>query len=186
MKWLLAVLALCWVPADAGTIMYSDSGTFAAGTASSAFSGSSINWAFAFQADTNPAVSDVGAGGFSFAFSNFSYSLAGSPVAITPTFVRFFSGTNGGGFLICFNGTTNGNFNDGLGTFGPQMYTGLTSAPTLIPGSFPQDVFNVRVNSNQYGQPSTTLVAATPEPSTLLTLAAGLWVLGGRRLHWRR
>jgi len=32
-------------------------------------------------------------GGFDFTFSNFSYSLDGSPVAIAPTFIRFFSPT---------------------------------------------------------------------------------------------
>jgi hypothetical protein len=103
---LLPVYALLWVPAHAGIISYSDSGTFSALTPSSAFAGPSEAWTFNFQADSNPAVSDVGNGGFDFAFSSFSYSLNSLPVAIQPTFLRFFSGTNGGGFDICFSGTT--------------------------------------------------------------------------------
>jgi hypothetical protein len=108
---------------------------------------------------------EFGNGGFDFAFSDFSYLLNGSLVAITPTFVRFFTASNGGGFGICFNGTTVANCTEGLGnvTFGPQLYTGPNSAPTLLPGT------------------------VVPEPSTLLTLAAGLLALDARRrLYWRR
>ena len=188
-RWLLPVFVLCWIPAHAATISYTDSGTFTTSTPTTAFSGAGEPWAFAFQADSNPAVSDVGMGGFDFAFSNFSYTLDGSHVAITPTFIRFFSGTNGGGFLICFNGTTAASCADGLGSplFGqPQMYTGTTSAPTLIAGSFSITSFATVVNSTVFDEPNTTVLATAasiPEPSTLLLLAAGLLVLGGRLSH---
>jgi hypothetical protein len=186
----LLVVVLCWLPAHAATISYSDSGTFTTATPTTTFSGAGEPWTFAFQADSNPAVSDVGMGGLDFAFSNFSYTLDTLPVAITPTFIRFFSGTNGGGFLICFNGTTAGNCADGLGSplFGqPQMYTGTTAAPTLSTGSFSITSFAAIVNSTVFDEPNTTVLATSsaPEPSTLLTLAAGLLVLGGRRLHRR-
>jgi hypothetical protein len=185
-RWLLPVVVLCWVPAHAATISYTDSGTFTTSTPTSAFTGPGEPWTFAFQADTNPAVSDFGMGGFSFAFSNFRYTLDTLPVAITPTFIRFFSASNGGGFLICFNGTTTASCTDGLGSplFGqPQMYTGTTAAPTLIPGTFSITSFAAVVNSTVFDQANTTVVATAnvPEPSTLLTLAVGLLVLGGRR-----
>jgi hypothetical protein len=186
---LLSVFALCWVPARASTILYTDSGTFSASTPSDAFgfSGPSETWAFSFEADSNPVVSDTGMGGFSFAYSDFSFTLDGSPVAITPTFIRFFSGTNGGGFAICFDGTTFGTCSEGLATDGPQMYTGLPSAPTLTPGTFVQDGLGVISDSITYGEPNTTLVGtAVPEPSTLLPLFGGLLALGIRRLYWRR
>jgi hypothetical protein len=188
-RFLLAVV-LCGLPVHAATISYSDSGTFTTSTPTTAFSGAGEPWTFAFQGDSNPALSDVGMGGFDFAFSNFNYSLDGSPVTITPTFIRFFSGTNGGGFLICFNGTTTASCTDGLGSplFGqPQMYTGTTAAPTLSTGSFSITSFAAFVSSTVFDQPNTTVLATgtAPEPSTLLTLAAGLLVLGGRRLHRR-
>jgi hypothetical protein len=202
-----------FVSAHAATLLYSDSGTFSASTASSVFSGPSETWAFSFLADTNPApLSDVGGGGFSFTLSNFSYSLNGSPDAITPVFIRFFSDANGGGFGICFdNGTSvspggrlsapggpNSTCTEELAAFGTDpigvpggagtMYTGTTSAPTLIAGSFTSATFGVAVGSTVYGQPNTTVQAtALPEPSTaLLTLiAVGLLALSGRRLYRR-
>ena len=202
-----------FVCAHAGTIFYSDSGTFSASTASSVFSGPSETWAFSFQADTNPApLSDVGGGVFSLTFSNFSYFLGGSPVAIIPVFIRFFSDANGGGFGICFDngadahpggrtslpGGPNSTCTEELAAFGTDpigapggagsMYTGTTSAPTLIPGSFTSGQFGVAVGSTGYGQPNTTVQATTiPEPSTaLLTLTAvGLLALSGRRLYRR-
>jgi len=173
-------------------LSYSNSGTFSASTPSDAFgfSGPSDKWSFSFKADSNPApLSDVGMGGFDFPFSDFSYSLNGSPVAITPTFIRFFSGTNGGGWEICFNGASNATCTEGLATDGPQMYTGTTSAPTLIAGAFTSTGVGASVGSTgfPFSQPNNTMqAAAVPEPSTaLLTLTAlGLLVLGGRRLYW--
>jgi hypothetical protein len=177
------------MPAYAGTITYSDSGTFSSATPSSDFSGPSETWAFSFQADANPTVSDVGNGGFDFAFSNFSYFLSGSPDAITPTAIRFFSLANGGGFFICFDTACGGGvFPNGLGTgFGsPQFYTGMNSAPTLLPGPFSSLSFGVVVNSVEADLPNTTLQAVlSPEPSTIWMLAGGLFALGSRRLYRR-
>lgn len=136
-------------------------------------------------------VFSFGLGGFNFAFSNFSYSLNGSPVAITPTFIRFFSPGNGGGFLICFNGTTAATCTDGLGSpfFGPAMYSGMTSAPTLLPGQFTES-FAAAVGSATYIQPDTTVLAVSnvPEPSslTLLTVASGVLALAKGRMYRRR
>lgn len=186
----IALFALCCVSAHAGTILYTDSGTFSGSTPSTVFSGPDETWAFSFLANTNPApLSDVGMGGFSFTFSGFSYSLDGSPVVAPPTLIRFFSGTNFGGFAICFNGATFSTCTEGLATDGPQMYTGTTSAPTLIPGAFAQATgsFAIFVSGTDYFQPDTTLQAtAVPEPSALLTLAAGLFALGASRLYRRR
>lgn len=184
LKLLLPVLTLCcWAPAHADTISYTASGTFSASTPSSTFTGPSETWAFSFQADSNPVVLEFGNGGFNFGFSDFTYFLNGSPVAITPTFIRFFSPTNGGGFAICFNGTTFQNCTDDFvtGFSAPALYTGPTSAPTLLPGAFTMGV-GVTVNSVGFDAGNTTL-QATPEPSTLLTLAAGLLALGLLRLY---
>ena len=190
---LLFALALCQVSAHASTILYADSGTLDAATGSTTtpslpeFSAASDTWSFSFEAERNPTISDVGMGGFDFAFSDFSYFLNGSPVSITPTFIRFFSGTNGGGFLICFNGATAGTCTDGLGPalFGQsQMYSGTTSAPTLEPGAFSFTGFAFEASSNVFFEPNTTVSAsAIPEPSTFLYLAVPLLAIGWRKYH---
>lgn len=180
--WLLPILAACSIPVHAATISYTDSGTFSASTASSAFSGPSDVWSLSFQADTNPAALAFGNGGVSFAFSDFSYTLAGSPVSISPSFVRFFSAFNGGGFEICFDGTTVGTCTDALATatFGwPQMYTGMSSAPALTSGAFTTD-FEALVNSTAYAQANTTMLGllnvqggTASAPSFLVGTAVG-------------
>ena len=190
---LLLALVLCCVSVYADVVVYTDSGTFSSDTASSdptvftpAFSAPNETWSFSFEAAINPAVTDFGMGGFSFVFSDFTYELNGSPVSITPSFIRFFSGTNGGGFEICFSGATPSTCTEGLGTYGPQMYEGNTDAPTLIGGSFPQDSFGVIVDSTLYSLPDTTLNASVvPEPSIVLPLPFGFLALAGRRLYRR-
>jgi PEP-CTERM motif len=75
---------------------------------------------------------------------------------------------------------------DGLGAeAGPQMFTGLTSAPTMLTGAFTSTEFDVFVSSTTYIQANNTIQAVIPEPSTLLTLAAGFLALGGLRLYRR-
>jgi hypothetical protein len=120
-------------------------------------------------------------------FSNFSYTLNGSPVAVTPTSLSFFNAAFGGGLAFCFvnspNPCTALSLND---TGGPQMYTGLESAPTMLTGGFTVHT-TFAVGTTLYTQPDTTVqAAAVPEPSTLLTLAAGLLALVGRRVYSRR
>ena len=181
------VFILYSLPAHADTILYTDSGTFSALTPSSTFTGPSETWAFSFEADSNPTILESAAGGFNFAFSDFTYQLDGSIVSgPTPDFIRFFSGSNGGGFEICFTGTPPATCPDGLGTYGAALYTGITSSPALSTGAFTSDSFFVSVGGNSYEQPNTTIEAsAVPEPSTLpLTGMCFLGIL--TRSIWRR
>jgi PEP-CTERM motif len=186
---LLPVFVLCSVAAHAATISYTDSGTFTASTPATTFSGPGKTWAFSFQVDSSPTVSNVQLGiGFSPVFSNFSYTLNGSPVAVTPTSLSFFNAAFGGGFSFCFINTpspcTALSLNNSVPP-GPQMYTGLESEPTMLTGGFTLNT-TFAVGSTLYTQPNTTVqAAAVPEPSTLLTLAAALFVLGWRRLYRR-
>jgi hypothetical protein len=179
---LVAILVFAWVPAWSSTIFYSDSGTFTASTPSTSFSGPSETWAFSFEADSNQTDLE------SITFSDFTYSLDGSPDAIMPTLIIFGSGAGGGGWQICFTGTSP--CTSGLSTLGagPQMYTGTASAPTLIPGAFTSTEFVVYVDTTLlYIQPNTTLTAtASPEPSALLPLALGILALVGRQLYRRK
>lgn len=173
--------------AQAATILYTDNGTFSASTPSSAYSGPNESWAFSFETSSKPTVISYGNGGFDFAFWNFSYDLGGSTVAITPTFLRFFAGHNGGGFMICFNGTTVSNCTEGFITpFNwPQLYTGPNSAPTMLTGAFTGDLGVIVSPAGGDAGISTLVATAVPEPSTLMTFCAGLLALSGlrRRRH---
>jgi hypothetical protein len=166
----LFVFVLCCVSVYADTISYTINGTFSASTPSTIYSAPNETWSSSFQAVTNPTdVLEYGNGGFDFAFSDFSYLLNDSPVAVTPTFLGFFTAANGGGFFVCFSGTTVANCTEAVGnaTFGPQLYTGMNSAPTPSTGSFTFD-----------GGAITLEASAIPEPSTLLVLFTGLLALG--------
>jgi len=183
---LMLVFALLALPAHAGIITYSDSGTFSAATPTTTFSGPNQTWSFSFQVDSSPVVSVNPGFGFSPAFSNFSYTLAGSPVAVTPISISFFNAASGGGFGLLFSNTpAPGTVLSLNGSGSPQMYTGLDSAPTMLTGGFTV-LTTFAVGRTLYAQPNTTVqAAAVPEPSTLLTLAAGLLAVGVRRLTWR-
>lgn len=185
---LLAAALLLATGAFAGTITIADNGTFSASTQNTSFSGPSETWAFSFTVDSNPLVNPVNLGNyFGAAFSDFTYTLNGSPDAITPAEIAFFNTSEQGMFEICFLST---NCDDGFYLQGPQMYTGSESAPTISTGSFTSTTFDVGTNLDvdaiYVPQPNTTVIATAsgvPEPSTLLTLCGGLLLLAGRRVR---
>lgn len=169
--------------ASASPISISGSGTFSSTTLSRPFSGPSETWAFSFIVDSNPAVSNVTSGTFDVAFSSFSYDLGGSPVAITPAAIQFLIAAGEGMFEICFPaacGPTSGGFSFA----GPQMYSGSTSAPTILTGDFTSTTFDMFYGTLLYTQPNVTVqaVAGVPEPMTLPLMGAGLLSLGFLRL----
>jgi len=185
---LLAIL--CAVSPSAASILITGGGTFSASTPGTTFSGPSQPWAFSYIVDSNsPVVSNVSAGqGFDPAYSNFSYSLNGAPVAVTPVEIRFFNAATTGMFAICFVGSC-GPTSSGLQFAGPQMYSGAESAPTILTGAFASTAFVVYVGTALSFQPIVTLQAATipeatiPEPVTKSLMAAAFLWVGLLRLY---
>jgi hypothetical protein len=163
---------------SAGSITISDSGTFSAGTATSTYSAPNETWSFSFTVDTNPAVFGVLPGDyFSAPFTGFTYSLNGSSLAITPANIEFFSLGDEGLFNICMISTS---CNSGFYFQGPQMYTGSESTPTMLSGRFTSTALAINTGAGYVTQPNTTVQAvdsSVPEPSTFLTLVAGLLAL---------
>jgi len=170
--------------ASASPISISGAGTFSASTPSSTFTGPSQPWSFSFLVDSNPVVSNVNSSSFDPAFSNFSYVLNGSPVAITPGEIKFFDAAVTGMFAICFSSACSQTAN-GLQFAGPQMYSGATSAPTILPGGFTSTIFVAFFGTTLYPQANVTVqaVASAPEPMTLSLMGAGLLGLGFLRRY---
>jgi hypothetical protein len=124
---------------------------------------------FTWSLPTNPEMTsdNVDVGNY-FTFSDVSLSENG--VAMSGT-LDFYNTKWGGGFDL-WTGTTF----PLLDAYGPQLYTGLESAPTLLPGPFSLTDYG---NGDCPVYAGTLEVIPTPEPSALCMLAIGLAIILG-------
>ena len=76
-------------------------------------------WQLTFNADSQPAATNVGADGFDLPFSNFEYKLNGNPVAVSPDSIRLYRIGKGGLFTVFFGPE---NSRDATGTLGRGFY----------------------------------------------------------------
>ncbi len=112
-----------------------------------------------------------------------SYVLGQSTmIAVTGTETILFDGLffSGGSINgVTFNSASNGGgFSDGLLIFdnGPQIYSGLESAPAFSP-----DVYNLL-----QGALTVTSAPSVPEPATWMMMFAGFGVIGMAARGWRK
>jgi PEP-CTERM motif-containing protein len=196
MKQLVVLLAVLFLagglasPAFAdSTAEYTVTGTYGAGTLSTALSGAGDSFTMSFSLPTQPA-SLIGGnyliGDDFYTYPlNITYSFGGATTTLVDSLVAFYSTTSfsqPGGFFVdfCVNPATC----DGLEyqwTFaGPQQYTGSEDNPTLVPTSFTANgqgftVWDNTTNTMYNSSTDSTINAVhTPEPSSLLLLGAGL------------
>jgi len=181
---ILPILVVCGMPAGAATLTYSASGTFSATTPTTAYSAPNQTWAFSFQMETNPMLygSQVGVF-FNPVVSNFTYTLNGSPVPVTPDALAFDNGAFDGGFGFSF--ALHPTFialalNNQSGT-GTQLYSGPESAPTMLTGTFTFEP-TFAVGETLYPQSRTTIQVApfipgTPVPPSWILALIGLGCL---------
>jgi hypothetical protein len=63
-------------------------------------------------------------------------------------------------------------------TDGPQLFSGPTSSPTFLPGSYPLIEFDARGENDNFGVRITTYAAAVPESTTWAMLIVGFSAIG--------
>jgi YD repeat-containing protein len=176
-----AMLCVCAAPASADTITVS--GQFGSGLSADQLAAPDALWALSFDVDANPAAANPDMFGFDAPFSDFSYMLNGSAVAVSPGEIRFFTSADGGLFTIFFGPETG--FNNGMpipefSFSGEQVFSGTTASPTLIPGSYPvSDVtYSDALNFDDEGASGTVTItvaqSTVPEPSTLWLVLLGM------------
>ncbi len=126
---------------------------------------------FIWQLPSSPT---IGAGNFvpNGSFDIFDVPYSENGVDQTPSEFDFFSSSmaEGGGFQIITPSLTSP-----ANTFGAQLYSGMESAPTFVPGTYD-------LNNGSTTGPLGTLVISSvtaPEPSSLLLVGSGLLSLLG-------
>jgi hypothetical protein len=104
---LLLILCALAVSATGTTLYVQASGEFTSGVTADDMAVPGDTWLLSFDVDSNPVAGNPDSLGFDAPFSNFTYTVGGSPVSVTPGEIRFFTSDNGGLFTIYF-GPENG------------------------------------------------------------------------------
>jgi RHS repeat-associated protein len=175
-------LSLSTAPASANVFMVSAAGQFGSGVIADQLAAPNASWGVTFAVNSDPAAANTDAFGFDAPFSDFSYRLNGSALAVAPESIRFFTSDDRGLFTVFFGPETG--FFDGMpiaefGFSGDQLFSGTTASPTIIPGSYPVSdaLYSDAINFDDEGASGTVTIAApqstVPEPSTLWLILTG-------------
>ena len=129
---------------------------------------------YSWELPASPTIPPSDGSALNFVIPNVAYSVNGSVSTLLPNEFDFLTTSDGGGFAL-FN-----SFSPSfplthvvLDKLGPQFFTGSTSAPTFLPGTYSLD--------GAPGGPGTLTIRATPEPASLLLIGSGVLAFIGLR-----
>jgi hypothetical protein len=179
---LFVVLILAVQSALANSVSYFTSGSYGSTTPTTALSAPNTSFSLSFSIPTAVNISANDANSFT-TILPLTYTLGSLTQTLSGTAVSFFSSSFAGGFDLEFK--LNGN--DYLWEVGAtnQLYSGTTSNPVLLTGSFPfgTGVFAFNNVGYLFSPPSGTIVASpistVPEPGSLTLLGTGVVVIAG-------
>ena len=171
-----AVFLLSGVAVRAASLQFSASGQFGSAVTPTQLSGPDATWNLSFVVDSNPAAGNVDQSGFDAPFTDFIYSLNNSVAAASPASIRFYPASNLGLFTVFFgpeSGFSNGAPIPEFSFEGAQLFSGSTTNPTLLTGTYPISEFIYSANFS-------LMVANVnvPEPSQLIASLLGLILVG--------
>jgi hypothetical protein len=187
---LLISIAACGI-ASASTLEVSVSGDFSSSDVAGPLvqPGDPFTMSFDVQSPTTPLGGTVTSLSFDVPIEDFTYTLDGTPVSVTPSEITFDTLANGGLFNVTFGTGLNA---EEFSFEGDQAFSGTTSAPTFSAGSF-------NVSSWTYSDPNNFDIEApialnakftqVPEPSSLVVILGGFLALiavRSRKSGWTR
>lgn len=191
------LLVLCSLQSSstAATLQFVGGNVFPNTVPTTSFTAPSANWSFSFTVDSQ-SNSLIGTdAGFDVNFSNFSYSLNGAAIQAAPQ-IRFFCSLYGGMLDINFVSGPDPDMDPvtGIALTGPSMFSGSTSAPTLLAGSYTASNGTFWLGSSAVQPLGGTVVnvigsalAPVPEPDTVFGfVAAGVCLLFSGIMRWIR
>jgi hypothetical protein len=185
----LSSIVGCCVTASASSLYISASGTFSASDSADTYVAPGKAFNFNFVVNSNPTPLNGSSLGFDVPVIQFSYTLNGAPVNVTPSEIRFNTLANGGLFDVTFGSGLNAAEFDFQGS---QLFSGTTTSPTFSANSFAVSSWTFSDPANFDLETPTSLsvqATPTPEPSSVLLLLCGgiaLLTVGLRKSVWVR
>ncbi|MGA3023791.1 MAG: choice-of-anchor D domain-containing protein [Bryobacteraceae bacterium] len=159
----IAACALAVFPVNASAQVFAVSGTgvWGAGVPTTTWTAPNATWQFSVTVSLTPLPPPSSgsrlqsSAGFDVYFSGFTYSLNGATVDTSPSAIAYFTSSDGEGLLLDdFDGIDNA-FILAPGT---QLFTGSTSNPTFLTGTFPaQNSYFTPSGGAQYNVSSGTI-----------------------------